>query len=145
LTLLWYLLSLHDRILHQQHVVATVVRMNRDFEISTLHTSCQSKCRRRILQLEEFSRLGLVVKVNRSVNQHSAHEPAHLFHVDQLCPFVRLRVIALDRAENCLVLAKAAAHIFDLGEQRRHNRTLTHASQPLFATHWSSDSSARQC
>ena len=117
-TLLWYLLSLHDRILHQQHVVATVVRMNRDFEISTLHTSCQSKCRRRILQLEEFSRLGLVVKVNRSVNQHSAHEPAHLqnwgeqqeraasklhlFHVDQLCPFVRLRVIALDRAENCL-------------------------------------------
>jgi len=111
-TLLWYLLSLHDRILHQQHVVATVVRMNRDFEISTLHTSCQSKCRRRILQLEEFSRLGLVVKVNRSVNQHSAHEPAHLFHVDQLCPFVRLRVIALDRAENCLVLAKAAAHIY---------------------------------
>ena len=77
-TLLWYLLSLHDRILHQQHVVATVVRMNRDFEISTLHTSCQSKCRRRILQLEEFSRLGLVVKVNRSVNQHSAHKAAHL-------------------------------------------------------------------
>ena len=68
--------------------------------------------------MEEFSRLGLVVKVNRSVNQHSAHEAAHLqhwgeqqeraasklhlFHVDQLCPFVRLRVIALDRAENCL-------------------------------------------
>ena len=64
------------------------------------------------------------------------------------------------------------SHIFDLGEQRRHNRTWgkhyfapgsqmytfwsknsvakivwrqtwTHASQPLFATHWSSDSSAR--
>ena len=48
---------------------------------------------------------------NGSVDEHPANEAAHLLHVRQLGPPVRFGVIALDGAEDGLVLTEAAANV----------------------------------
>ena len=45
------------------------------------------------------------------VNQHPAHEAAHLFHGREFHPLVGFRIIGLDAAEDGLVLAEASADV----------------------------------